>query len=243
MTSMPIPSAPERLFLVTARIEFQYPVLAESREAAESKWVAEDAMRDLGEKPWDITADKAGPDYSQPEGYDGANLVYYGRLDRLGGQHRQADVTWDDAVKADKMYAAHLDVVERLDYTKPPAGFLPHPNDSTIPRFAFAYITADGATVQETLQLRSDEEAIAALWGKVKLGKDPPGMHLIAMGWGPTNDMKGQGAARRSFAWAVYDRSLGLRNGSAPWPLVLTWDSATCEAFEKAWGASFRSGL
>lgn len=236
MTSVPTPTAPNRLYIVTARLEFQYPVLAESREAAESQRVTKEAMNDLGEVPWDISADVAGPAYPKPDGYDGDCLVYFGRP-------THADVKWDDAVKADKMYAAHLDVVERLDYTKPPAGFLPHPNDSTIPRFAFAYITADGATVQETLQLRSDEEAIAALWGKVKLGKDPPGMHLIAMGWGPTNDMKGQGAARRSFAWAVYDRSLGLRNGSAPWPLVLTWDSATCEAFEKAWGASFRSGL
>lgn len=231
MTSVPIPSTPKRLFIVTARITIEYPVLAESREAAESRWVAEDAMRDLGEKPWDITADKAGPDYVRPDGYDGGERVYFGRLDRLGGQHRQADVTWDDAVKADKAFAAHLDVVERLDYTKPPPGFMPHPNDSTIPRFAFAYVTADGATVQETLQLRSDEEAIAALWGKVKLGQDPPGMHLIAMGCGAAR----RGAVRRLLAWALYDRRLALHNGSAPWPLVLTWDDATCRAFENAW--------
>ena len=236
MTSVPIQSAPKRLFLVTARITIAYPVLAESREAAESRWVAKEAMDDLGEVPWDITADKAGPDYAQPEGYDGANLVYYGRLDRLGGQHRQADVTWDDAVKADKAFAAHFDIVERLDYTKPPAGFLPHPNDSTIPRFAFAYITADGATVQETLHLRSEEEAIAALWGKVKLSQDPPGMHLIAMGcgWGQTPCLQGLSTARRFLAWAIYDHRLALVSKGAPWPLVLSWGIDETKAWEGA---------
>lgn len=234
MTSIPIPSTPNRLFIVTARLEFQYPVLAESREAAESQRVTKEAMNDLGEVPWDISADAAGPDYPKPDGYDGDCLVYFGRPPHV-------DVTWDDAVKADMAFAAHFDVVERLDYTKPPAGFLPStlghgPMERGFGRYRFAYTTPDGATVQETLQLPSDEEAIAALWGKVKLGRDPPGMHLIAMGrgWGPTNDVKGQGAARRALAWAIYDHRLGLHSGSAPWPLVLTWDDAACEAFEKA---------
>ena len=66
MTSIPIPSAPNRLFVVTARLEFQYPVLAESREAAESQRVTKEAMNDPGEAPWDIKADKAGPAHAQP---------------------------------------------------------------------------------------------------------------------------------------------------------------------------------
>lgn len=229
MTSVPTPNAPNRLFIVTARLEFQYPVLAESREAAESQRVTKDAMNDLGEVPWDISADAAGPAYPTPDGYDGDCLVYFGRPPHV-------DVKWDDAVKADKAFAAHFDIVERLDYTKPPAGFLPHPNDSTIPRFAFAYVTADGATVQETLQLRSDEEAIAALWGKVKLSQDPPGMHLIAMGcgWGPTPCLKGLSTARRLLAWAVYDHRLALANSGAPWPLVLSWGIDETKAWEDA---------
>jgi hypothetical protein len=85
---------PKRLYIVT--VAFDFPALLTETEAAHMKSIdhmARDALSDLGDSPIDGIV-PAGPDYRAPHGYDDGCLVY---------GPRNADVTWRQAVDADKL--------------------------------------------------------------------------------------------------------------------------------------------
>jgi hypothetical protein len=88
----------KRLYIVTVRLEFQYPVLADSVAAASSGSTIRAAVEDLSVVPWKSTVDRAWPDYKAPEGYEQRSLVYQATPPR-------GDVTWAEAVKADRLYS------------------------------------------------------------------------------------------------------------------------------------------
>jgi len=94
----------KRLHIVTVRLEFQYPVLADSEAAAASESLIREAMNDLGQVPWKVSVDNAGPEYKPPAKYDDRCLVY--QADHDGRSVHHTDVTWAEAVKVDRMYAA-----------------------------------------------------------------------------------------------------------------------------------------
>ena len=83
----------------------------------------------------------------------------------------------------------------RLDFNKPPPGYLPHPFRPEIyglspsgiaepaawgPRWTFAYVDATGATA--VLDAADEAAAISAAWAHYEPHSDPPGMRVIGRG-------------------------------------------------------------
>jgi hypothetical protein len=88
----------KRLYIVTVSLEFQYPVLADSEAAGRSESTVRAALEDLSVIPWKSTVARAWPEYKAPEGYEQRSLVYHATPPR-------GDVTWAEAVKADRLYS------------------------------------------------------------------------------------------------------------------------------------------
>lgn len=55
--------------------------------------------------------------------------------------------------------------IERLDYSKPPPGYVPHPfRTAAAARFHFAFVDEASATVLESQHANDEAAAIVATW-------------------------------------------------------------------------------
>lgn len=102
----------KRLYIVTASIEFEFAVMAESRAEAERMTkFARDEWDARGIYPTECTLHARlaviptgnGPRYWAPEGWDDDSLVY----------GPKEDVTWAEAVERDKAAAPGVVVLEK----------------------------------------------------------------------------------------------------------------------------------
>lgn len=119
--------------------------------------------------------------------------------------------------------------VERLNYSKPPPGYEPHPWRTRDNRNQFAWaFTIGNHTVLETLEAQTEGQALAAGWTHYKAQHDPPGMTvwdeegdwLVQVLDHPAVESPGNqvgpglfyrlGDGARAAAWAWYDRRLAL---------------------------------
>jgi hypothetical protein len=124
--------------------------------------------------------------------------------------------------------------VERLDYSKPPLGYVVWLDDEW---GCWCYSTWDDGASFNDEPIDSEEQAIAAAWTHYKARHDPPGMlsswvAALRRQLGP----EGRGCHIRPHAWAYHDRRLAIweklevAEGSERtfiaddlWPAILTW--------------------
>lgn len=142
--------------------------------------------------------------------------------------------------------------VQRLDYSKPPPGYLVH--DLNDDGWWWRIDELEDGCVSP---YATEAEAIVSAWGHYKNHSDPPGMVVVGTGdvshgavgllhpFLSSTDAKENAARRvaaRTSAWVWYDRRLTMAATCpcAPWPRCLAWSDHNCDQND-VWCSSFKT--